>query len=427
MHDKNQLIAKAQNVMRGNDRGRYTVPTHGLYPFQWNWDSALSALGFSHFDEARAWTEIETLFAHQWDDGMVPHIIFHEHDDGYYPGPDVWSTGREVPTTGITQPPVAGFAVNRMFNRTKERARAEKHARDLLPRIHDWHQWFFRCRDPKDSGLVAVIHPWETGRDNSVDWDAAFERVPTDGVAPFQRRDTQHANPDHRPTDEQYKRYIWLVQHFRDLGWDKTRLHDASPFQVVDPGFNAILIRSCEDLAELAETLGENEIANQSRAFAAKGAAALDTLWSESRGQYLCLDRTTGALIDSPSIGGLLPVFAAIPADKSAAIARRIDALSKTCEYLVPSHDPTSSDFDSLRYWRGPVWLIVNFMIFDGLERAGEHRIAERIMDDCLRLIESSGFAEYYDPLTAEGCGGGSFTWTAAMVIEILQTHEQPS
>ena len=115
MHDKNQLIAKAQNVMRGNDRGRYTVPTHGLYPFQWNWDSALSALGFSHFDEARAWTEIETLFAHQWDDGMVPHIIFHEHDDGYFPGPDVWSTGREVPTTGITQPPVAGFAVNRMF------------------------------------------------------------------------------------------------------------------------------------------------------------------------------------------------------------------------------------------------------------------------------------------------------------------------
>ncbi|MDP5359874.1 MAG: hypothetical protein NWR52_07020, partial [Paracoccaceae bacterium] len=107
------MIDQAKAVMRKNDRGAYTVPTHGLYPFQWNWDSALSALGFSHFDEARAWTEIETLFAHQWDDGMVPHIIFHQHDDGYFPGPDVWGTGRSVPTSGITQPPVAGFAARR--------------------------------------------------------------------------------------------------------------------------------------------------------------------------------------------------------------------------------------------------------------------------------------------------------------------------
>ncbi|MCU0912064.1 MAG: hypothetical protein MUE98_12170, partial [Rhodobacteraceae bacterium] len=81
-------------ILKENDRGTYTVPTKGLYPFQWNWDSCLTALGQRHFDEARAWTEIETLFAHQWPDGMVPHIVFHQHDDGYFPGPDVWATGR---------------------------------------------------------------------------------------------------------------------------------------------------------------------------------------------------------------------------------------------------------------------------------------------------------------------------------------------
>lgn len=424
MTDKSELIAQAKDVMLRNDRGHYTVPTHGLYPFQWNWDSALSALGFSHFDEARAWTEIETLFAHQWDDGMVPHIIFHEYDDGYYPGPDVWGTGKEVPTTGITQPPVAGFAVRRIFERATGRKSAEQKARSLLPKVHAWHEWFFRCRDPKATGLVAVIHPWETGRDNSVDWDAAFERVPTNGVAPFTRRDTQHANPDHRPTDEQYKRYIWLVQHFRDLGWDNAKLHDASPFRVVDPGFNGILIRSCTDLADLATDLGEPEIARASRAMAERGIVALDSLWSESRGQYLCGDRVTGELIDCPSIGGIIPVFASIPEHRAKALKHRIETLSKSCEYLVPSHDPTSLDFDSRRYWRGPVWLIVNYMIADGLERAGQIEMAERIMTDCLRLIETSGFAEYYDPITAEGCGGGSFTWTAAMVIEILNTHK---
>ena len=100
----------AIDILRENDRGTYTVPTKGLYPFQWNWDSCLTALGRRHFDEGRAWTEIETLFAHQWPDGMVPHIVFHKPDDGYFPGPDVWATNRPVPTSGITQPAVAGFA-----------------------------------------------------------------------------------------------------------------------------------------------------------------------------------------------------------------------------------------------------------------------------------------------------------------------------
>lgn len=417
---RQDLIDQAKAVMLQNDRGHYTVPTHGLYPFQWNWDSALSALGFAHFDESRAWTEIETLFAHQWADGMVPHIIFHEANDGYFPGPDVWRTGRATPTTGITQPAVAGFAARRIFERSTDRSAVVARVRALLPKVHAWHDWFYRTRDPQGTGLVAIIHPWESGRDNSVDWDDAFTRVPTDGVEPFQRRDTSHANPAHRPTDDQYKRYIWLVQHFRSLGWDTTKLHDASPFRIVDPGFNAILIRSCADLAVLADTLGEPDIARQSRAFADKGAAAMETLWSDTHGQYVCYDRVAEIYVDSPSIGGLLAAFAAIPRPRAAAIARRIGDLANHCGFLVPSHDPRSLLFDGKRYWRGPVWLIVNYMIADGLATAGEIDIADRITSDSLRLIEESGFAEYYDPITAEPCGGGSFTWTAAMVIEML-------
>lgn len=94
------------------------------------------------------------------------------------------------------------------------------------------------------------------------------------------------------------------------------------------------------------------------------------------------------------------------------------------CNYLVPSHDPTAPEFDGLRYWRGPVWLIVNYMIADGLECAGQSSTADRIRADSVRLIERSGFAEYHDPITAEPCGGAHFTWTAAMVIEIFNTYE---
>lgn len=418
---KKVLFTQAVDVLLENDLGMYTVPTKGLYPFQWNWDSCLTALGQLQMNEARAWTEINTLFEHQWPDGMVPHIVFHKHDDGYFPGPAVWQTNRgKTDTSGITQPAVAGFAVKSLFDRSRDKGLAQRHARKLLPKIHAWHKWFFDNRDPAGEGLVAIIHPWESGRDNSIDWDEPFAKVPTEGIEPYQRRDLDHADASQRPTKEQYDRYLWLVQHFRALGWDNSKLHEASPFRVVDPGFNAILIRSCLELADLAEVMKETALAAQNRAWAEKGLSALEKLWSDRHGQYLCLDRVTGQLIDSASCGGLLPVFAGVPQPRAEAIARRIETQMAQVRYVVPSHDPKDLRFDARRYWRGPVWLIINYMIADGLQSAGQAATAEKIVKSSLELIKN-GFAEYYDPRDGAPCGGGKFTWTAAMVLEFLR------
>lgn len=415
-----RLASQAAQILRENDRGAYTVPTKGLYPFQWNWDSCLTALGFASFDEDRAWREMETLFAHQWPDGMVPHIVFHQEDEGYFPGPEVWQTERPVPTSGITQPPVAGFAARRIHERSADKAESARRAAALVKKIDRWHAFLYTARDPRREGLVAIIHPWESGRDNAVDWDEPFRRVPHEGIAPYRRRDVEHADPAHRPTKEQYDRYLWLLEHFRRHGWDNELLHDVSPFRVVDPGFNAILIRSCADLAALAEELGMDAIARANRARAEKGLKALERLWSEAHGQYLCLDRTTDALIDSPSVGGLIPLLAAIPEVRARALGSRIEALGARCRFVVPSHDPADPRFDAKRYWRGPAWLIVNYLIADGLVAAGMDRVAEAIRASSLELIEKGGFAEYYDPMTGEPCGGNRFTWTAAMVLEFL-------
>ncbi len=37
--------AAAREILIAHDRGGYSVPTHGLYPYQWNWDSAFAAFG----------------------------------------------------------------------------------------------------------------------------------------------------------------------------------------------------------------------------------------------------------------------------------------------------------------------------------------------------------------------------------------------
>ena len=103
-----EMIEQARAILRRNDRGGYTVPTDRLYPFQWNWDSAFVAMGWATFDEARGFTEVERLLEGQWDDGLVPQIVFHAPSDDYFPGPSVWGMQHAPPTSGITQPPVSG-------------------------------------------------------------------------------------------------------------------------------------------------------------------------------------------------------------------------------------------------------------------------------------------------------------------------------
>ena len=71
-----ELRSAATGVLRANDRGSYTLPSRSTYPHQWNWDSALIALGWAELDPARAWTELETLAGARDEQGMLPHIAF---------------------------------------------------------------------------------------------------------------------------------------------------------------------------------------------------------------------------------------------------------------------------------------------------------------------------------------------------------------
>src|SRR5437899_9459720 len=82
------LRRAAEAVLAGNWERDHTVPSRTLYPHQWSWDSAFTAIGLAHWAPDRAWTELQALFAAQWADGRVPHIVFNPNVamDGYFPG-----------------------------------------------------------------------------------------------------------------------------------------------------------------------------------------------------------------------------------------------------------------------------------------------------------------------------------------------------
>jgi glycogen debranching enzyme len=411
-------IAAARDILKANDRGGYTVPTSRLYPFQWNWDSAFVALGWATFDEARAWRELERLVEGQWDDGMLPHIIFHAPSDEYFPGPDVWGTHHHPATSGITQPPVLATSIRLLLESAKDTAEAEARAASLYPRALALHRWWTEARDRQHSGLVAILHPWESGMDNSPAWDTALARVPASPSTPIKRRDTSHVHADMRPSQADYERYITLVDLYRSHAWAPDRMWEATPFKIADISINAILHRAETDLLALAGRFGSpadhSEIAQRLQS----QRAAIARLWSDAANLYQSLDLITGERIEVATSGGLLPLFARIPTDDQAVrMAGEIQRWGQKIRYLVPSLSPFDPRFEPKRYWRGPVWAIVNRMITDGLNGYENAALATRIRDDTRTLMRQSGFAEYYDPATGEGLGGGSFSWTAAMAL----------
>jgi glycogen debranching enzyme len=76
--------------------------------------------------------------------------------------------------------------------------------------------------------------------------------------------------------------------------------------------------------------------------------------------------------------------------------------------------------WEARRYWRGPVWIILNWLLYNGLIRYGYAELAEALRSDSLKLMARSGFWEYYDPRDGSGCGSPDFSWSAALALEFL-------
>ena len=184
------LIGAAQRVLRLNDTGGFTKPSPRQYPHQWNWDSAFIALGLAHFDLPRAYAEVQSLLRAQWRDGMVPHIIYSTGASEYFPPPEFWQTQNlphagAVPSSGLTQPPILATIVRMMH----ERVPSLNFVREVYSRLLAWQRWLHTARDPDGTGLPCLIHPWESGMDNSPLWADALDRITPTDLPAFKRRD----------------------------------------------------------------------------------------------------------------------------------------------------------------------------------------------------------------------------------------------
>ena len=431
------LEEQAAAVLHRNDRGSYTSPDGVLYPHQWLWDSCFTAIGLRHLDVERARTELASLIRGQWKNGMMPNIIF-STEAKYRPDRNYWRSWinphspDDLATSGITQPPMLAEAVWQV-GQSMNTAERRSWFRYMLPHLISYHDWLYHARDPHHEGLVLLLHPWETGLDNTPPWMTqlhehlmpswirAIRWAHLEGIIGFFRRDRHHIPAGQRFSTLEILALFDAQRRLRRKAYHTTKILDHALFSVEDLTFNCIFIRANTRLQDIARTI-RRSLPEELELNMAKTEAALAELWDPYAKSYWSRDFITHQLLKQPSIASLMPLYAGtISKERAEELVRTLENQNVFgADYPVPSVPLDSPQFDAERYWQGPTWVNTNWLIIDGLKRFGYHDHAAALTETTLEMVAKGGFAEYFSPLNGKPLGAENFSWTAALVLDLL-------
>jgi mannosylglycerate hydrolase MGH1-like protein len=353
------------------ERG-FTMPNRRKYPWQWLWDSCFHAIAWSALGDARCRTELESLFSLQLPNGFLPHM-------GYPTDPAkslaLWhSAGR----SDITQPPMYGHALSvlaaRGFRVEHLYARATAALRYL----------FEKRRDP-DSGMVRVLHPWETGCDDSPRWDGWDSR-------PFSERRWNRR-----------KRELVRSIVLKDgAAWSNPQ------FEVASAGFSALVAFNAQELAGLT---GDADLLNSAAALS----EAIDAWWVDAKQTWSDVRlRGPGTGASARTLDGL---FAALVSeDEQHVEAAFAEVFGKSRFWRPYGPSGVAADepaYEPSSYWRGDAWPQEIYLMMVAAQRRGQdeaaRRLAERLVIGCM----SSCSAERWNPETGGALGAVPQSWAA--------------
>jgi putative isomerase len=220
-----------------------------------------------------------------------------------------------------------------------------------------------------------------------------------------------------------------------ESGVDNNPAVSDNPSQVTEGvDLQCYLYREYRALAVLAEKLGKHEDA---QAYKAKADdlenRVRDKMWSGPDGLFFNIDSRSGQFVKIKTWTDLVPLWAGIATPAQAGRMIRDHVLNPKefwCNYGIrtlapgePLYNPKSG------YWRGPVWVISNYLVMHGLMnygRAAEARqLAERTVNLLVNDIKATGgMNENYDPENGAPAAGGHFlSWN--LLAEHMQEEAE--
>jgi putative isomerase len=214
-----------------------------------------------------------------------------------------------------------------------------------------------------------------------------------------------------------------VYYHGNDSGWDNSTCFLAgSP--LTSPELPAFLVIQMETIAEIAAATGESAKAESWRTRARNLLdRMLAMLWKN--GTWRVLTPATPESVPPPGSDSLLPYVALVLGDRlpaeirCASIAQMTEAGRFLTPYGLATESRRSPYYVADGYWRGPIWAPSTLLIVDGLERAGEMKLARSLARAFCDLCRGNGLAENFDAGTGAGLRDRGYTWTASVFLEL--------
>jgi len=359
----------------------FASPNPRRYPWQWLWDSCFHAIAWSAMRDVRALTEMESLFSGQLASGFMPNMLYHGK-----PRANFW-LWRVSGHSTITQPPMYGHALKVL----SERGYDVEHL--LTPATRAMHHLIDSRRDAS-TGLVKVVHPWETGCDDSPRWSRWMRFG--------------------------YHRKLWNIKKFRLVR--SLTVHGGEgignrKFEVCPASFNALVAFNALELADLTHDQLLREKAQDI-------VRCLELTWQPAVRTWADVLPGSGAVSSAvPTLESLLPLLVV----RNSARARAAwENLFDPETFLRPwgfagvaVNDP---HYKSDGYWFGGCWPQLCYLLSLAAAR-GLHcdtERAEQVRRLSVKGIISSGLSEYWDPEDGRGLGASPQSWSA-ILIELLR------
>ncbi len=373
----------------------FTCPSSRSYKHQWYWDSCFHAIAWTHFEPARARAELRTLLRAGSLDGFIPHTVFWDSPAGWRRAP-IYATRsfRGDPATAHIQTPLLAWAWEIVADASPDDPGFRTEALDALCLHYDWLQ---RERDPDGDGLITIIHPDESGLDDSPKYDAVFGWM-------------RHYLPG----------YFWLVERHRRHGYHAPTIVKRYEQHLEDVMVNVFYALSLRALAGL---LGPERGREYDRRAVRAEEALVARCWDERTGLFLDLAGPDEDHVEVSTWSSLAPLaLSSLPVE----IATRLveEQLLNPRRYLAPTGIPSVSreepsfrpGFFLYRCWRGPSWVNTAWLLVPAMRRLGYVEEADRIVASLVTAVERDGFREYYNPLTGEGLAARGFGWSTLLI-----------
>jgi glycogen debranching enzyme len=379
----------------------FTCPSPPKYRHQWYWDSCFHAIAWRDFDPRRAREELRTLVRAGRLDGFIPHTVFWHDGPGWRRAPfyATLSVHGDRGTAHI-QTPMLALAWEIVAASSPDALDFATEALDAL-RLH--YEWLDSHRDPDRDGLISIIHPDESGLDDSPKYDEVFGWM-------------SHYLPG----------YLWLVERSRRLGYDSRTIIERYDEHVEDVLVNTLYALALRSLARLSgERLWEERAARTE-------SALLELCWDERSGLFWDLAGRDNRPLRTSTWSSLAPL--ALPSLPEP-IGRRLveEHLLDPRRYAAPFGIPSVSmeegafraGWHLFRCWRGPAWICTAWLLLPAMRRLGYEDEADRILAGFVELVERHGFREYYNPLNGEGLAARHFGWST-LLVDLLPRPSGP-